>query len=226
MNKKIKIYICHYSSLIDRKKYLDSVIPLLEIPFEFCSKFDRENIKEYDHVFSDNREILFKRGWSNNDLPNMSPSIKATTLEHAKIYEKILNENYEYSLILEDDAILIDDFKNKILKTINDLAKDWDVVHFSNGCGGRPHLKCTDDTNLVKMECRRSWTASGYLINQNTAQKYLDNIYPIVLPIDFELNYIQKELQMNVYWAANPLVFEGSNPSAGANHKYGSSQIR
>ena len=221
-----KIYICHYSSLVDRKKYLDSVIPSLEIPFEFCSQFDRENIKEYEHLFSNNSEILLKKGWLGGNQPNMSNSIKATTLEHAKIYEKILNENYEYSVILEDDAILVGDFKDKFLKMISNLPKDWDVVHFSNGCGGRPHLKCNNGTNLVKMECRRSWTASGYLINRQTAQKFLDNIYPIALPIDFELNYIQKHLQMNVYWAVSPLVFEGSNPSAGSNHKYGSSQIR
>ena len=31
---------------------------------------------------------------------------------------------------------------------------------------------------------------------------------------------------MNVYWAADPLVYEGSNPVAGEYHKYVTSQIR
>jgi GR25 family glycosyltransferase involved in LPS biosynthesis len=223
--KKIKICVCHYPPLEDRKKYLDSVLPTLQIPFEFYSKFNRENINDYANLFSQDPVILSQRGWSGNP-PNMSPSIKATTLEHAKIYEDILEQNYDYFAILEDDAVLTDDFKNKFFNIIDNLPNDWDVLHFSNGCGGRPHLKCNDGTNLVKMECKRSWTASGYLITKKTAKKFLDCIYPIVLPIDFELNFIQKHLNMNVFWAVDPLVFEGSNPVAGKHHKYGSSQIR
>jgi GR25 family glycosyltransferase involved in LPS biosynthesis len=220
-----KIYICHYPPLTERKKYLDDVIPKLGIPFDFYSNFNRENIKNYDNKFSSSQDILKHKGWSGSSLI-MSSSIKATTLEHAKIYEEIIKNNYDYSIILEDDAILIDDFKEQLIKMVNNLPEDWDVVYFSSGCGGRPILRDRNGTNLVKMQERTSWTANGYLINNQTAKKFINFIYPIALPIDFELSFIQKHLQMNVYWAVNPLVYEGSNPAAGSRYRYGSSQIR
>jgi GR25 family glycosyltransferase involved in LPS biosynthesis len=221
----IKIYICHYPPLLDRKKYLDVAIPELNIPFEFCSQFNRENIEKYEHCFTNSPDVLKFKEWHESP-PCMSASIKATTIEHAKIYEKIVNSDDVYSVILEDDAVLGPDFKERLLKMLEVLPENWDVVHFSNGCGGRPSLHCTDGTNLIKMEGRTSWTASGYLINKQTAKKFIEYIYPIALPIDFELNFIQRYLQMNVYWAAEPLVYEGSNPAAGDRHNYTTSQIR
>ena len=222
---KVKVYICHYPPLSDRKAYLDTVLPTLGIPFQFFNSFNRDNISNYKHFFTDDIKTLQSKGW-NSTPPNMSPSIKATTLEHLKIYENIYFSNDDYSIVLEDDAILVKNFKERILKLISVLPPDWDIVHFSKGCEGRPQIQCNDNTNLVKMESRNSWTASGYLIKKNTARLLHKNMLPIALPIDFELNYIQNLLKMNVYWAADPLVYEGSNPAAGEYYKYVTSQIR
>lgn len=225
---KTKIYICHYPPLLDRKKHLDEVLPGLEIPFIFCSNFNRENISKYENLFSSTKENLYKKGWTHPQAPQMTASIKATTLEHAKIYEQILQEEdpNTHFIVLEDDAVIPQNFKQELQHVINNLPPDWDIVHFSSGCGGRQQFTDHNGTNLVFKQDRTSWTANGYLLNQNTAQKLVEHIYPICLPIDFELNFIQNYLQMNVYWTVTPLVYEGSNPAAGSYYKYTTSQIR
>ena len=86
---KVKVYICHYPPLSDRKAYLDTVLPTLGIPFQFFNSFNRDNISNYKHFFTDDIKTLQSKGW-NSTPPNMSPSIKATTLEHLKNIRKYI----------------------------------------------------------------------------------------------------------------------------------------
>lgn len=225
----IQIYICHYPPLIDRKEYLDSVLPELNIPYEFFSYFNRNNIGPYEQYFSTDKSVL---DYKNSVMPHKcnspltSPSIKATNLEHVRIYNAIQNNKHEYHLVLEDDAVLCTGFKEKLQQTLENLPEDWDIVYVSSGCENRPHISSSNGSNFAKIETKTSWTANGYLIKKETAKKFIDNIRPIILPIDFEQNFLQNLLNLNVYWLVTPIVYEGSNPASGAHYKYNSSQIR
>jgi hypothetical protein len=225
----VQIYICHYPPLIDRKLYLDTVLPSLNIPYSYFSYFNRKNITPYEKYFSTDSKVLEHK---NNFMPHKcyeplkSPSIKATNLEHVRIYREIQTNNSDYHLILEDDAVLSDNFKQKLFNTIENLPNDWDVVYVSSGCENRPVIRSLDGSNFAKIETKTSWTANGYLVKKETAKKFIDNIRPMILPIDFELNFLQNYLNMNVYWLVEPIVFEGSNPVSGLNYKYNTSQIR
>jgi glycosyl transferase family 25 len=229
LKSKVKMYVCHYPPLVDRKEYLDSTLPGLDIPYEFFSYFNRENIAQYEKYFSTDKSVLeYKNSFVAHKVnePLTSPSIKATNLEHIRIYNAIINSRYEYHLILEDDAVLCPNFKERLYQTIDTLPQDWDVVYVSSGCENRPSITSSDDSNFAKIETKNSWTANGYLIKKETAKKFIDNIRPIILPIDFELNFIQNYLNMNVYWLVDSIVYEGSNPVSGPNYKYNTSQIR
>jgi GR25 family glycosyltransferase involved in LPS biosynthesis len=226
---KIQIYICHYPPLVDRKAYLDSVLPSLDIPYEFYSFFNRNNITDYEKYFSTDPKVLeYKNSYvtSKCNEPLVSPSIKATNLEHIHIYNAIQKNDADYHLVLEDDAVLCSNFKERLNNTIETLPTDWDIVYVSSGCQNRPNIQSTDGTNFAKIDTRNSWTANGYLIKKETAKKFIDNIRPMILPIDFELNFLQNLLKMNVYWLIDCIVYEGSNPVSGENYKYHTSQIR
>lgn len=229
LKSKVKIYICHYPPLKDRKQYLDTALPELDIPYEFFNHFNRDNVHNYKEHFSTDIEVLnFKNSKVAHKCnePLTSPSIMATTLEHIRIYNAIQKSRYEYHLVLEDDAILSSNFKEKLLNTIDNLPADWDIVYVSSGCENRPKITSIDGSNFAKIETKNSWTANGYLIKKETAKKFIDNIRPIIMPIDFELNYLQNSLNMNVYWLVDSIVYEGSNPISGPNYKYNTSQVR
>lgn len=66
---------------------------------------------------------------------------KGCAMAHALVYEKILKENIEYSLILEDDILLPDNFINIVEKEINKKNKKWDWLSFDYRYVGYPFLK-------------------------------------------------------------------------------------
>jgi len=51
-------------------------------------------------------------------------------LSHIFIWNSLLkDENFEYYLIFEDDAILVNNFKKKLLEILDDVKnKEWDVL--------------------------------------------------------------------------------------------------
>ncbi|WP_017442537.1 glycosyltransferase family 25 protein [Rickettsia gravesii] len=43
----------------------------------------------------------------------------------------MVKDNIPYALIIEDDAILNDDFRNKFLIMLKHLPTDWDLIYLS-----------------------------------------------------------------------------------------------
>jgi GR25 family glycosyltransferase involved in LPS biosynthesis len=227
-----KIYICHYAPLVERKQYLDNVLPELNIPYEFSSLYTRDNLTEYSNMFStETKDLDHKNKYSTTQCnsPLVSPSIKATNLEHLHILKELTNSPYEAALVLEDDAVIVTDFAIRLQDKIDCLPADWDIVFMNSGCGGRDQqikeaLEVAPPVNgFLKMPRRQSWTAGGYFIKRATAEKFIKHILPMALPIDFELTYLQNLLQSNVYWLEDPLIYDGSNKSSGEYFKYPSS---
>ena len=110
---KFKIFIVHYKPLKERKEYIDSFLSNTSLPYEYSTKFTRDNIDE--SFFSDNIEdINYKNSITTTPVPpdhlNITKPIKANMLEHLEIYRKIIKEDLDYALVLEDDAVFIDNF--------------------------------------------------------------------------------------------------------------------
>lgn len=230
---KFKIFIVHYKPLKERKEYIDSFLSNTSLPYEYSTKFTRDNIDE--SFFSDNiDDINRKNSITTTPVPpdhlNITKPIKANMLEHLEIYRKIIKEDLDYALVLEDDAVFIDNFIEKLTETINYFPEDWDTIYATNGCENRPDL--ITDRNFVKKDIfykslnRWSWTGGAYFIKQKTAKLFLENIKPIVYPPDYELTYLQNLLNSNVYWLGDPIIYEGSNPVSGKYCRYNSSVER
>lgn len=234
-----KIFVCHYHALTERKAYLDTVLPVLDIPHEYSMSFTRDNLKEYEHCFSMADEVIDEKckymvnKCTKADLGNgCSDPIKALCLEHVKIYNSIVKENLDFGIILEDDAVFVDNFNEKLKTTIDNLPADWDVVFLTNGCEGRAHHLAWGRegsptiNNFVKMIKRTSWTGGAYMVKKHMAEKFAKHIFPIVYPPDWELNYLLNFCECNTYWLEDPIVYEGSNPVSGHMYKYGTSVCR
>jgi hypothetical protein len=234
IKSKYKIYVCHYPPLTARKKYLDSVLPTLEVDYEYSTEYTTYN-PEYDHLFSSKKEDFdFKNSFSPtpcNDF-KFTNALRALCLEHINIYKKIEDENLDFGIVLEDDAVFVDNIKDRLNETILNLPENWDVIYLTNGCENRSgsfqHGRGNNPTinNFVKMDIPYSWTGGAYIIKKEIAKLYRKHIRPVVFPPDFELNYLQGRFKSNVYWLEDPIVYEGSNPVSGNLYKYGSSVNR
>lgn len=65
---------------------------------------------------------------------------KGCALAHALVYEKIIRENIPYSVILEDDILLPNDFLQIVEKEIKKENKKWDWLSFDYRYAGTEFL--------------------------------------------------------------------------------------
>ena len=204
----IKIFVLHYSKLVDRKKYiLEQFIKHNIINFEFIEKYDKDEI-------TDSESIIFNKTYKKSTM--------SLHLKHNYVYN-IIAENYDNALIFEDDAILSDNFVDKLNNYMYQLPEDWDMLFIGNGCNlhiEKHNIK--PDINIYK-KCLypTQWGGDGatrctdsYLVNKKCAKKLCEYIneltYKIDNNIDWWLNIASRDNNLNVYWAEPTIVTQGT----------------
>jgi len=51
----MKIYVCHYKPLVQRKIYIEKIMEKMKLKFEFITDYDREEIEEYLNQYQINK---------------------------------------------------------------------------------------------------------------------------------------------------------------------------
>jgi glycosyl transferase family 25 len=148
------------------------------IPLE---RFDAINGK----LLAANDPYIKKFFSENNKLKN---SQKGCALSHIKIWEQIANNKNEIVMILEDDAIIPENFNKKIDKYIKELPIDWEMILLGgNNLIGKRYSKHFIEANpTVKKHC--NYGLFGYMIKRSTARKLLDTCVYMSKTIDVQLN--------------------------------------
>lgn len=216
----MKIFIVHYKKLTERKKYLVDKLTEYGFEYEFIENFERELISEFDTLYYNNEELWYDRVSGNyNSLPDyrdLRESEICNSLSHISALKKVVENNLEYAIVLEDDVIFKDDFKEKIDDIINRTPKDLDVMFFGTSYSMIQLDSATSDIS-VKI-CENIWkkipgitrTVDAYIVSNKGAKILTDQIKEIVLPFDFELTYFFRKLKMNIYWYDPGFVYQGS----------------
>jgi glycosyl transferase family 25 len=107
---------------------------------------------------------------------------------HLVVAQKIVAEGLPYAVVLEDDAVLDDDFQASCADAIEHAPEDWDLIHLS----AAPTLKramvaIADLSNTHRTLVRYlkfPWTATAYIVSNRGARKCLAPL-PRVCPIDW-----------------------------------------
>ena len=112
----MKIYVLHYSKLTDRKSHILSQFKKHGIQeFEIIERFDKDEI-------TDEQCTLFDPNYVTNKRAQLSLHLK-----HLYVYERIITEDIEEALVLEDDVILSDNFIHKLTEYMTQLPKNYDM---------------------------------------------------------------------------------------------------
>jgi GR25 family glycosyltransferase involved in LPS biosynthesis len=204
----MKIFIVHYKKLLDRKKRIIEQLEKYKLTnYEFV-EIDRDELNKYDTTIFDN--TLFN-------------VYKAINLSHIHCYREIADK-YEFGLILEDDAILDENFTEKLSKYLRQLPKDYDMLFI----GGHPTLRIEDSKTIPEIHVYEKghemtdWgghgatrTTASYIVSKQCAvklMKYIQNSnHKISKQIDFWLNDVLKDGAFKVYWGEPSIVEQGSN---------------
>ena len=193
-----KIYICHYKKLTDRKIIiLDQLQKLGLDNYMFVEQFDKDSwnteeiTKEFPKIFHPANKI-------NN-------AERSLALKHAWIVTDMHKQGYSSVLVLEDDAVLVDDFVEKYNSYMNQMPIDWDIG-WVGSCFG---LKEPEISNInVYKTNRGSRCTHAYCISKSFSIKIIDEIKNIDKEADLYYNYIIERFNLNNYWFQPPLALQ------------------
>ena len=158
-------YVIHYTPLKERKQFLLNELNKNSLIYHFIEDYDRENLSDEDLKIFDTNKVKL--------------SMCSNISKHIDTYRNIMNNEYKYSLILEDDVILDDKFGDKLNKGLEQLPDDYDMLFIGNGCNLHiPLIKRRPDKFIYK-KCREptNWGGNGgtrctdsYLVSKKGAK--------------------------------------------------------
>ncbi len=198
----MKIYVAHYTPLIKRKEHI-------------LNEFKKHNINMDDVEFIEthDREVLTEEEL--NKFVKINNSERSLFLKHIEMFKKILNSSDDgFSLIFEDDAVLVDNFQNMLLDYLTNLPNNFDLI-FPGECVGL-HIRGYS-LNKYYYPYNNSRGTCFYIINNKSVKKILDkfeqdttNNNKVNCAIDWYFNKIIPELNLQSYWTEPTLVQQGS----------------
>jgi glycosyl transferase family 25 len=176
-----KIYVINMKSSVERADKIKLRLDALGLPFEFFdavrgADLDYKNAPYYDRK---RRLRYFGRDLLAGEI--------GCLLSHRGVYEKMLQDDVEIALVLEDDVTLDDDIK-ALLERIMAHNKKWDLLRFLGNkkpfSKGFRVLGALDDThNFVRIPTVPGG-AYGYMLTKHTAKVLVRQTEKSCFPID------------------------------------------
>jgi GR25 family glycosyltransferase involved in LPS biosynthesis len=173
-----------------------------------------------------NYEFIDSTIFETTKLVNLKYSEKDLFLKHISLYRKISLDTADYAMILEDDAIFVEQFIEKLNKCIHQLPTNFDIVFTGGGCNLvipssqlQPNQyiyhKGNESTSWGGNGCTRC--TDGYIIHKKCAQTiysyFMSEIDKISSPIDWWLNHVARVFNLNVFWVEPQISHNGSQTS-------------
>lgn len=120
-------------------------------------------------------------------------------LSHVKIWENILKNNYEITLVFEDDAQVPVDLNQKIHDEMRFIPTDWDIILYGYIC-----KKCMKYDQYNEVE--RFMLTHCYMIKKEAIVKILksNTLFPITQQIDALMSELSSIV--NIYTVKEKLV--------------------
>lgn len=108
----MKTFVVNLKRSLDRRKYMQALLKDFPYPWEFFEAVDGREIKNLSEVYNETKAIHFSgKALTRGEV--------GCALSHLDIYKKMIDENIDKALILEDDIIL----EKKFLELITVLNK-------------------------------------------------------------------------------------------------------
>ncbi len=220
--KLFKIYVIHYKGYEDRKVHMTNLLQNVNIPYEFIEDYDKEELSEklIESVYEDNEEKFNNKvklwGHRANKYYKLRDSEISVAVKFVETFKKIQKSDYEYSLILEDDAMPIrKNFVNQIEKLIK-YNSNWDLMFIGEGMGksfrnDKIGLKRFNPfSKSFKIDHPASNTTDAIIVKKSSIKTLIEGLTPMNLVIDWELAYQFYEKNMNIHWSKKSVFTQGS----------------
>lgn len=189
--KKWKIYLINLARSTDRLEACARQLEKVSLPFDRIEAVDGGTLGE--EVINE----LYDFGESSYHKHMTSGEI-GCYLSHVRVWQKIVDEQLDYAVVLEDDIILQDNIQQG-LETIQYIEQPWDLIKLAEAPVKRRavHQYPVSDFTLVTYNKVPSRTCAQ-VVSLSGAIKLLAASKHISRPVDIELQYWW-ESKLNVF---------------------------
>lgn len=213
------IYVINLDKSKDRLKQVTDEVnnklkrDFIRIPAVYGKELSNDDLKKYT--------TLYCRYFC-------SPSLIGCALSHMKTWQKCIDNNDEYSLILEDDCQFTDDFLSEFKNVFSELQKtdpNWDFLYL--GCLGdctigeptvrdyiyylelKKRLKNSDkklNTNHIFIPRSPAGT-HAYVISKTGAKKLIE-VFNNKVDYHIDIDFLRKSDNFNVYASKKRIAYQ------------------
>lgn len=194
----LPIYLVTVKSFTDRHAHMKEQAQRFGLSIEFLEAFDAVELTSVDY--------------SRVVSGCMEPPGVSTVLKHVLANEHVVSRNQKVALVLEDDAILFDGFREKldqVLRLTNDLEPGWLI--FLGGADNKLDSRFFESRKLRLIEKPIS-TTEAYLMDYEGCARRLAWLrdHLIDKPADHFLQSVDPMLNVKHYWPSVALATQGS----------------
>ena len=171
--KTYNVYYINLDKSIERKAFMENQFEKLDIPItRISATYGKELDKEFLKKEKKKHQILAHFPTPNNGEIGIC-------LTHFKLWKFLAEQPEDFSIVLEDDALIQEDFFKDLEKLLAQISTN-DFLDIS-GKKGFYNLKKTELTSLFLMP---PVLMIGQIIGKDAAKKLLENLSDYYAPID------------------------------------------
>jgi GR25 family glycosyltransferase involved in LPS biosynthesis len=149
-------------------------------------------------------------------------SVVGIGMAHIKAWKELVKSKQKMGIIFEDDAVFVDNFKNKLDIAIKNTPTDFDILYLGCfGCNDSINFFTIMNTGIINLNASKinkiikkpevSFAFHGYILSYKGAKKlikYFDkniNYY-----VDYSIQYLIQNNLINAYSLNKRIVFQTS----------------
>jgi glycosyl transferase family 25 len=171
--KTYNVYYINLDKSIERKAFMENQFEKLDIPItRISATYGKELDKEFLKKEKKKHQILAHFPTPNNGEIGIC-------LTHFKLWKFLAEQPEDFSIVLEDDALIQEDFFKDLEKLLAQISTNY-FLDISGKKGFYP-LKKTELTSLFLMP---PVLMIGQIIGKGAAKKLLENLSDYYAPID------------------------------------------
>lgn len=157
-----------------------------------------------------NIQKIFNPRWMKARI--LKPAEISLSLKHFFVLNKIKSSKNP-ALVVEDDVIANESTYELINKAFELCQADFDYVDLGGGCNLPFYKKDQVISNFkefISLSIPRSRTTAAYIVSPYGANSLIKGLLPLVMPIDWQFQYLFLKNNFKVAWSNPPAFIHGS----------------
>ncbi|WP_394127385.1 glycosyltransferase family 25 protein [Vibrio hepatarius] len=195
----IKTFIIHVSKgYEERRKHIDTHLP-------------SRGINEYEYMLRGDIDDLSDAVRNEFFTDSLRLPEKSCFYKHYLVMKRVVEERIPQVLVLEDDALLVDGFLDKLRSVLLEIdGKKNYVINIEDAASAVPISVRNKDQQLYL--CKTNKLTGGLVYDYDFAKTLVSYIEssPVDAPIDGFIGNENDKLGYSIYWCQPPLVAQGS----------------